>query len=527
MTLATLTGYKAAPTFNYNVKAYGAKGDGTTDDRAAIQAAIDAANAAYVATGAEQTVYFPGGRYYLPMATAPALNFPDAGYGRRIALAIRPGVNLLGFRDAILTAAQADLESFIAPLPSGQPFTNGALMGGDRWSIRGLVFDPQATAGAEYNGGGVSAGASNDWAITDCVCRNLRGDFVTLIGSSTASPSRWRFERNETVNTGGQSILAEIPAQPMTDVLVADHYHHDPMTFGEAFAFNGAAPVVTKRMTYRGNRVVREGTCVFAKSQDLIIADNYMSLPPASGGSAYMIGGDHITFTGNIVDCSESPEPGANHPLSAFTNTTNVVVSGNTFRMGNAGIKVTGGQRWVFSDNLVITSTVSGDAATGTAVNLAGVSSCEVIGNRITGAGDFNSISVGADSVVEGNHLGASGNIGVGARSRVTGNRVTSAPLNGAGPQTFAAITAGDDCIVTHNQVSGGTSGGAITMGTRCIVQANKIENTWAGGYYTFSLAGSNYVLDNMPLATATPGTFGGNPDGFVLGGTGNVKRVL
>jgi polygalacturonase len=49
--------------FMLNVRDYGATGDGATVDRSAIQAAINAANAVYTATGSVQTVYFPAGTY--------------------------------------------------------------------------------------------------------------------------------------------------------------------------------------------------------------------------------------------------------------------------------------------------------------------------------------------------------------------------------------------------------------------------------------------------------------------------------
>jgi len=63
------------PDGRYNVKAYGAKGDGTTDDTAAIQAALDGSILA--AGGA--TVYFPPGTYKV----TSTLNVPDA-QGTRI-----------------------------------------------------------------------------------------------------------------------------------------------------------------------------------------------------------------------------------------------------------------------------------------------------------------------------------------------------------------------------------------------------------------------------------------------------------
>jgi len=54
----------------YNVKAFDAKGDGTTDDRAAVQAAINAAETASPKLG---IVYFPPGTYLIGDAPGPAL----------------------------------------------------------------------------------------------------------------------------------------------------------------------------------------------------------------------------------------------------------------------------------------------------------------------------------------------------------------------------------------------------------------------------------------------------------------------
>ncbi|MDD3925805.1 MAG: glycosyl hydrolase family 28-related protein [bacterium] len=57
-----------------NVKAFGAKGDGSTDDRAAIQAAIDSLNVAGVKGG---IIFFPTGRYVI----GDSLIIPTSIYG--------------------------------------------------------------------------------------------------------------------------------------------------------------------------------------------------------------------------------------------------------------------------------------------------------------------------------------------------------------------------------------------------------------------------------------------------------------
>ncbi|OKI96772.1 glycosyl hydrolase family 28-related protein [Kitasatospora sp. CB01950] len=79
----------------YNVKDYGATGNGTTDDTAAVQSALDAAKP----TGG--TVYFPAGKYrVLPTATAPALTVPGnnirlVGAGNKASTLVKDGDGIL------------------------------------------------------------------------------------------------------------------------------------------------------------------------------------------------------------------------------------------------------------------------------------------------------------------------------------------------------------------------------------------------------------------------------------------------
>lgn len=77
-----------------NVKDFGATGDGVTLDRAAIQSAIDALNAIYVATGRQQTLAFSDGVFLLD-----AVNYlRDDGItvDGAMSLLLRDGVHLQG-----------------------------------------------------------------------------------------------------------------------------------------------------------------------------------------------------------------------------------------------------------------------------------------------------------------------------------------------------------------------------------------------------------------------------------------------
>ena len=80
----------------FDVKEHGAAGDGSTDDTAAVQAAIDAA-----ATAGGGTVYFPGGKYLVkPSGSTPALsvtanNIRLVGANSKAAMLVKGGNGIL------------------------------------------------------------------------------------------------------------------------------------------------------------------------------------------------------------------------------------------------------------------------------------------------------------------------------------------------------------------------------------------------------------------------------------------------
>ena len=86
--ITTLQNQVAAIATNpFNVKSYGAKGDGVTDDTAAIQAAVNQAGA----------IYFPAGRYKISSAIASPSGMPIAvtgnGTNETVILQVTPGAD--------------------------------------------------------------------------------------------------------------------------------------------------------------------------------------------------------------------------------------------------------------------------------------------------------------------------------------------------------------------------------------------------------------------------------------------------
>jgi hypothetical protein len=120
----------------FNVKAYGAAGDGVTDDSAAVQSAINAATAA--ATGGRGVVYFPWGTYLLGTSLKPTV-----------------GLRFTGDYGATLKTTNTDIFNFnsqyMHPGQNGQP---GFL------EIDHLILD--ATGGHVFTGANINQGSFHD-----------------------------------------------------------------------------------------------------------------------------------------------------------------------------------------------------------------------------------------------------------------------------------------------------------------------------------------------------------------------------
>jgi hypothetical protein len=166
----------------FNAKAYGAVGDGTTDDTAAVQAAWTAAAAVGGVT------YLPAGTYAVDPATlgAPPTALHLLGDGYQSSLKVKDGAG--DFRSLLIWS--------------------GAATG---VTIRNLRFDGNASGygGTIQNSTGAGdyesrtarillfSGAATDVSVTDCWFTNTCGVHVMI--ANNASNARVRFDRNTVI----------------------------------------------------------------------------------------------------------------------------------------------------------------------------------------------------------------------------------------------------------------------------------------------------------------------------------------
>jgi hypothetical protein len=181
----------------YNVKAYGAKGDGSTDDRAAIQAAINAA------ASSGGVVYFPAGTYYLSSGLSTTSN-KVTFLGANSSAVVLKMMSATG--DTLAITADNAYVYGLSFWP-GVNRTSGAELHVKNVGIGGVIKDI-IIRGATYKPyNGIFLENTNTISLMDAIVYDATGTAAVYLKCSTDSPSSCGAMLDRVTAGGGTSSL--------------------------------------------------------------------------------------------------------------------------------------------------------------------------------------------------------------------------------------------------------------------------------------------------------------------------------
>lgn len=409
-----------------NVRDHGAKGDGTTDDTAAIQAALNAAGA----NGT--TVFVPKGRYMID-ATEPATTSANYLWDEG-GVSIPSNVTLRLDPAATLAAIPNNKKAYVVVRIYDK--TNVTLSGGTIEGERSL-HTINGTAG-EW-GYGIAITAGSNITIRDVITKDCWGDGINIQRIGTAVTKNVLVENVTCDNNRRQGMSIE----------GVDHMVVNNSTFKNT-AGTGPACGVDIEPSTTGITVkhVQFNDCIF--SGNAAAGMLIMGHEPLVGVSLR-----GCLFTGNLDSEGQ---------FKTLTAGSDISVTGCSFTDGANAIQIAGGSNYKFDRNTVSASMVFKATST--------VRGLSVTNNSFTataGSTPYVLYSSASDVVIEGNSFDASGvtvangtiYLAAGAASyvRFSKNRVINFPrgitVGGSGASCKEVIVADNE--IDNSRIVGAT----------------------------------------------------------------------
>lgn len=542
----------------YNVMAFGAVGDGATDDTTAINAAITAANAA------------GGGRVHFPNRVF-MVNTDKAG-GKSIRL--KSNVELVGSLGAELKAITNALDLYAVVLVDNV----------DNWAIRNLwitgertthtggtgesgmgVLAYQATNGvieqcyiSDCWGDGIYLGSNNagadpcaDIRLISNICYNNRRNNLSVVGCHNGTAIGCGFE-----NANGTAPQAGVDIEPQYANEVQDFIIDSCWATGNS----GDGFVITAgaiRCKVVNSASVNNTLCGvdISLSTDAIVAGNGISgcgtrgvLATSAAVGAIIRGntiracGTHGIDTGTSVDTIVE-----GNNLSAFTASTRGVIDvGSTSSRvkvhGNKLYDIETGKQAIYVHATAVDVQVTCNKVTkhntvtpATTVGAIDVNapSAMVNDNEVTtttGYGVVTSTTTDDAQVCHNKVIGCSTGLNIGGdRNVVTGNNVSTCTGIGI---TFGSGSA--DCTIHGNKVKSAVGRCYYIDGSRHSIDFNSAEDvsSVSGGMYQVVSAPTTFIGNKARMVTPdtaiVPFLLGGAP-GVAFGnvGTGTKTHAL
>jgi hypothetical protein len=227
----------------YNVRHYGATGDGVTDDTAAFQAAIDACGAQ------PGTVYVPRGTYMVSSLTMPANN---------------RGLTILGAGRTDVAASGSEItHTGVNPLFDHASSTRG-------FTLRGLHINQNATNCGHI----VSIVAANSYVTIDnvyCALSNAAASFLYVRGQCSMC---------RMIDVQGVMAIANPPSVPFVDI--------DSGVAGNIYGFRADHVVVNSLGTATAPVFQLVNSLVASWSYGPVFTNVYLLVP--GGGGIHLYG---------------------------------------------------------------------------------------------------------------------------------------------------------------------------------------------------------------------------------------------
>ena len=493
-----------------NVKDYGAKADGTTDDSAAAQEAMN-----HVASAGGGTVLFPEGTYFWDGIVEVHSNTTIEGRGAvfvkkpgqgntmlfgiysRGATGYGSGATNVTFRGLHLRGSFAD-ERQIGLLGANH---------GDNILVEDCVFEQ-----AHIQGHIIDLGGCRRVTVRRCV-------FLGQHAAVAADPTKECVQADNSTRLGSSNVddAGSYDGLPSQDVKVSECSflplsvggvdYPSPVPFGTHYGVNG---YVHERLTFENNLVVDpasntsssyRGVLHFCAASGITIRGNRFVSSTASNVPVIR----NIPLTGTIEPVDADTATGSTVSLTNHVQSDGWEISGNVFEGFSAQLD---------PQNIVhVSGTVGGTRVKGVTISGNVFVSCYTPPlDAGTGPLPINAYDVD-DLVVTGNRYDTVRNaVSTGRSSNVSiaGNSVRSTA-------TTTAIVAGPSSVVSisGNSLHSVTSGIRISASTSGASVSGNIINSSSSGVIVDGAASGVSVVGNSVTGTA---------NAFVLSGEGYVS---
>jgi hypothetical protein len=408
-----------------DVRAYGAVGDGVTDDTAEIQAALDISG----------VVYLPKGTYMISNALTYKSNMVIYGAGNNLTII----KNLIG---------RTDTKTLLKPYLGS---------GSDNVYIYGITFDQN---GISYSDATTDLSVSVDNS-SNITFANVRfKDSITMaLWSGTATDKLRVF--NSVIDTsrgGGISLFGDI-----LDVIVSGNSFYSCKDDALAFQDLSGGTVGPRKIVISNNSFINNNSrntygstphaILIYGGQNVTISGNYIDNTVSDGigvieGAA--LRASQISITGNVINnAGGTSDNTSGVPVEGIRiKGDHIIVSGNVINNAKgSGISVNEGTDIAVSGNVIHASKISGISFTDVVGGLIG-------SNTISDSGALTANPWGV-GLISTNASSYNKNI------TITGNSIYDSRSGGSRTQTHGVYVAGDNAIyinVSNNSIYNNTT---------------------------------------------------------------------